>query len=152
MPFLRRSENSQADTEANSTVVDISAADISFRRIPPLLVVNDPKVPGGRRASSAAFGDDPDGSSMSVYIRSIVFELGLTEADVIHGKQAGWAVAAIPNQTLIDEEQLIRHKPEVDSLNPHPCDPAHALVHGNKGQKARRDRIARSAPLIHIVS
>jgi hypothetical protein len=131
--------------------VEISASDISFRRIPPVLVVRDPKVPGGKRASAAAFADDSDGSSMSVYLNSLVINLGLTEVDVVYGKSSGWAVAAIPNKTLFDEEQVIEHKPEINPLNPHPCDTAHALVHGDKREKARRNRISLASPLVHII-
>jgi hypothetical protein len=131
--------------------VEVSAADVVFRRIRPLHVVKDPKAPGGKRASSAAFEDDSDGSSMSTYIRSIVFNIGLTEIDVVSGKTSGWAVSAVPVQTLLDEDQEVEHKPEVGSLNPHPCDPAHALVHGDKSEKKRRERISRASPLVYII-
>lgn len=134
-----------------TTPEEVSETDTSFRRVPPVLVVTDPKAPGGRRASSAAFDDDPDGSSMSAYIRSIVDRLGLSEIDVVHGKPARWGVAAIPVAKLINEEQRVEHDPIVDSATPHPCDPAHALVHGDKSQKKRRERIAAASPLVYIV-
>jgi hypothetical protein len=130
---------------------EVSPADTAFRRIRPVHVVRDPKAPGGRRASAAAFEDDSDGSSMSVYLRSLVFQLGLTEVDVVYGRPSGWAVAAIPVQTLLDEQQRIEPNPIVGSINPHPCDPAHALVHGDKAEKKRRDRIARVSALAHVV-
>ncbi len=114
-------------------------------------VVEDPKAPGGQRASSAAFEDDSDGSSMSVYLKSITVAIGLTDASVVHGKESRWAVAAIPVQTLIDEEQVVEPNPIVEPLLPHPCDPAHALVHGEKNPKGRRERISKASPLVHIV-
>jgi hypothetical protein len=108
-------------------------------------------VPTGRRASSAAFADDSDGSSMSVYLFEIVHGLGLKESDAVHGKPSGWAVASIPFKVLDDEEQVVEPDPIVDSPEPHPCDPAHALVHGDKRPKARRERIAKQSPLVHVV-
>jgi hypothetical protein len=133
-----------------TAVEEVSTTDTSLRRVPPVLVVTDPKVPGGRRASSAAFSDDPDGSSMSVYMESIVGRLGLSEIDVVYGKPARWAVAAIPVQKLVQEEQRVEHDPIADSATPHPCDPAHGLVHGDKSQKRRRERIAAASPLIYV--
>jgi hypothetical protein len=131
---------------------DISPADIAFRRVRPVHVVRDPKSPDGHRASAAAFVDDSDGSSMSVYLKSIVFDLGLTEASVVDGKPAGWTVAAVPVQTLTDEQQVVVHEPVVGAAEPHPCDPAHCVVDGDKQPKARRDRIAKLSPLVHVVS
>lgn len=125
--------------------------DTAFRRIRPVHLVRDPKVPGGSRASAAAFDDDSDGSSMSVYLQSIVLRIGLKEADVVYGKSSNWAVAAIPVQTLLDEEQRVVPDPITGAPQPHPCDPAHAVVDGDKHEKKRRDRISRAAPLIHIV-
>lgn len=129
---------------------EVSPEEVAFRRVRPVHVVRDPKVPGGKRASAAAFEDDSDGSSMSVYLKSLVLNLGRTEMDVVDGKPSGWATAAIPVQLLLTEEQRVEPKPEINSLNPHPCDAAHALVHGDKKQKSRRDRISRGSPLVHI--
>lgn len=133
------------------TTDNSSIPEAALRRIRPVHVVHDPKAPDGLRASAAAFEDDRDGSSMSVYLRSIVYELGLTEANVVEGKTTGWAVSAIPVQVLTDEEQVLEPNPIEDTPTPHPCDPAHALVHGDKRSKARRDRIARLSPLVHMV-
>jgi hypothetical protein len=119
--------------------------------VQPIHVVLDPKAPSGHRASSAAFNDDRDGSSMSVYLQSIVLTIGLTEASVTSGKTSGWAVAAIPVQTLTDEDQNVVADPILGAHVPHPCDPAHALVHGDKRQKSRREHIARASPLVHVV-
>jgi hypothetical protein len=89
---------------------------------------------------------------MSVYLRSITVAIGLNDASVVHGKESRWAVAAIPVQILIDEEQAVEPDPVVDAPVPHPCDPAHALVHGEKKPKGRRDRISKASPLVHIVA
>jgi len=129
----------------------VADTDEALRRVPPLRVVFDPKVEGGRRASSAAFDDDADGSPMSVYLRSIVEELGLGPDAVTHGKPAGWAVAAVAVQLLLDEEQVVEHDPITGGASPHPCDPAHAVVWGEKKPKSRRERIARAALLVHLV-
>jgi hypothetical protein len=130
---------------------DTSLSEVALRRIRPVHVVRDPKAPEGRRASSAAFEDDRDGSSMSVYLRSIVYNLGLAEENVVEAKATGWAVSAIPVHVLAAEEQTLEPNPVTDAEEPHPCDPAHALVHGDKRSKARRDRIAKLSPLIHVV-
>jgi hypothetical protein len=129
----------------------VSPADTCLRRVRPIHVVPDPKAPGGLRASAAAFEDDSDGSSMSVCLRSVTVAIGLTDASVVHGKESRWAVAAIPVQILINEEQVVEPNPIVDPPTPHPCDPAHALVHGEKRPKGRRDRISKASPLVHIV-
>lgn len=88
---------------------------------------------------------------MSAYLQSAVAVLGLSEVDVVSGKARAWGVAAIPVQLLIDEEQRVVPDPIAGALNPHPCDPAHALVHGDKAAKKRRERISRSSPLVYIV-
>jgi hypothetical protein len=129
----------------------VAADDRALRRVRPLHVVRDPKAPSGQRASAAAFEDDSDGSPMSAYLKSIVDGLGLTAVDVVHGKEAGWAVASIPVHTLIAEEQVVEPDPIIDATEPHRCDPAHALIHGVKNPKGRRDRISKASPLIYIV-
>lgn len=115
------------------------------------MVVTDPKMPGGRRASSAAFQDDNDGSSMSTYLESVVSHLHIGADSVVYGKPTGWAVASIPVVTLIAENQRVVRDPIVGSPDPHPCDPAHALVHGVKDPKGRRERISRASPLVYVV-
>ncbi len=126
-------------------------ADTALRRVRPLHVVSDPKVPTGQRASSAAFTDDADGSSMSVYMRSIVVALKLSESATVDAKPSGWGVAAIPSDLLEAEEQTVRLDPIVGAEVPHPCDAAHAEVDGDKHLKSRRDRIARHSPLTYVV-
>lgn len=85
----------------------VDVDDTALRRVAPLLVIDDPKAAGGRRASSSAFSDDPDGSSMSVYLKSVVEELGHTVDAVVHAKGSGWAVAAAPVGVLVAEEQKV---------------------------------------------
>lgn len=77
---------------------------------------------------------------MSAYLRSLVAQLGLTDVAVIHGKSTGWAVAAMPVQILLDEDQVIGPDPIIDPEVTHPCDLAHVTVRGNKKSKARQDR------------
>ncbi len=89
---------------------------------------------------------------MSVYLKSIVDALGLTDASVMYGKASRWAVASIPVQVLNNEEQVVEPDPVVNAAQPHPCDSAHAVVHGDKTLKSRRDRIAKASPLVHIVA
>ena len=129
----------------------VLASDVALRRVQPNHVVRDPKSPDGIRASAAAFVDDRDGSSMSVYVRSLIRAFDLEDRAVVHDKPSRWGVAAIPFATLELEEQEIELNPVVDPPVSHPCDPAHALVHGDKGDKARRDRISRASPLSYVV-
>lgn len=129
----------------------VADADDALRRVPPVLVTFDPKADGGRQASSAASDNDADGSPVSVYLRSIVEELGLGADAVTDGKPAGWAVAAIPVRVLLAEQQVVEHDPVSGGDPPHPCDRAHAVVRGEKKQKSRRERIARAAPLVHLI-
>lgn len=127
---------------------EVSPPDVVLRRIHPAHIVSDPKAHNGKRASSAAFQDDRDGSSMSVYVRSKITALNLTDSDVLVGKGEDWAIAASDVELLHKEEQLVKLDPLKNESSPHPCDPAHALVIGNKEPKSRRDRIAQQSPLI----
>lgn len=88
---------------------------------------------------------------MSVYLESVVRSLELAEPDVVDGKPTDWGVAAIPAKVLANEEQTIEPAPVVASPVSHPCDPAHALVHGDKKPKSRRERIAKASPLRYVV-
>jgi hypothetical protein len=135
----------------SSDIWEIDEDDTILRRVQPIWVVPDPKVAGGKRASAAAFEDDSDGSAMSGYARSIVVELRLHDSDVVNGKGSGWAVATAPVSVLVSEDQTVRHDPVLDTPTPHPCDPAHCLVHGVKKPKGRRDRIALASPLVYTV-
>ncbi len=89
---------------------------------------------------------------MSVYVESVVRSMELSERDVVHGKPQNWGVAAIPVGVLFDEEQTVEHAPVVAPAVDHPCDPAHALVHGDKKPKSRRERIAKASPLTYVVA
>ncbi len=127
---------------------EVSPPEVVLRRIPPVFIVSDPKAHNGKRASSAAFKDDKDGSSMSVYVRAIINSLNLADSDVLTGKGKDWAIAAPGVKLLNEEEQLVKLDPLTNGSPPHPGDLAHALVVGNKESKARRERIAQQSPLI----
>jgi hypothetical protein len=88
---------------------------------------------------------------MSVYLQSTVSDLDLTAVAVVYSKPSGWAVASIPVQTLIDEEQAVILNPVINPSTPHPCDLAHALVDGIKQPKSRREHISRASPLVYVV-
>ena len=121
----------------------IDDSDSSWRRVAPAFVVDDPKHDSGVRPSSASFKNDSDG--MSAYAGSLVHELQLTAAAVIHGKPNGWGVAEHAVAYLRhDEGQVVTHDPIISTPPPHPCDSAHILVIGEKDQ-ARRERLARNA-------
>jgi hypothetical protein len=131
--------------------LDVSSSETTYRRIQPVLVVDDPKAPTGKRASSAAFNDDNDGSPMSVYLKSIVYGIGCDKSSVADGKEKGWGVAATPVQKFLDEEQRVKPAPVTNAKIPHICDRAHALVVGDKTSKKRRERLAKASPIVYIV-
>ena len=130
---------------------EVLGSDSTFRRIPPAWVVTDEKAPNGKRVSSEAFKDDRDGSSLSVYLASTVYKIGYAVADVVQGKPTDWAVASTLVNTFIEENQTVMGDPIDNGNPPHICDPAHALVVGDKSEKKRRERIAKSSRLVYFV-
>jgi hypothetical protein len=125
--------------------------DIVYRRIPSSWIVKDTKVPNGIRPSAEAFRDDKNGSSASVYLKSVLDELQLSAKDVADGKGSGWGVSATGVGLLVAENQQVLRDPIERSETPHVCDPAHALVEGDKTEKSRRDRIAAQLPIVYRV-
>ncbi len=109
-----------------------------LRRIPPVWLVEDDGV---HRPSSQAFNNDGDGEPMSGYLDSVVSSLGLKRERVLDG-HAGFFLAALGVQALIDEEQRVVRDPIEPPI--HPCDPAHVAVEGSKANK-RRKRLAKAA-------
>lgn len=97
-----------------------------WRRIPPWHFPD----PGQTRPKSAAFADDPDGGSMSVVIADAVLSGGRTAHSVLAGHD-GFALGALATAVIKDLGlQLV--------LDPHPDEPAHALVVGHKTRATRR--------------
>lgn len=130
-------------------MTDDNSDDWTYRRIPPMWVVSDPKVTGGRRPSSSAFKDDADGDSFSAYLHSIMHTMALSPRDVISGRDPGWSVAQTSAGLWAEEEQFVDPDPiPPGSPNPHVCDPAHVKVHGDKTSKLRRERLALGSPLV----
>jgi hypothetical protein len=103
------------------------------------------------RPSAEAFRDDRDGSPLSVYLQSVVDDLGLSAGDVVAGKGIGWGVSATSVDLLNNEEQEVVPDPVVDSEILHPCDAAHAVVVGDKSAKARRNRIAAASRIVFLL-
>lgn len=113
-----------------------------LRRVPPWQIVWDDNLQKSR-PSSAAFDDDSQGDPMSVYLTSILNQMGYTAAHTLDGHDPGFAVAAVSAGALRDEQQVVLRDPE-PGAPPHICDPAHALVAGKKATK-RRSRIGKRA-------
>jgi hypothetical protein len=122
-------------------VTHIEESDLVLRRIPGVWVVEENGLP---RPSGQAFNNDGAGEPMSVYLDSVLREIELSRTDVLDGHD-GFYLAAVVVQVLLDEEQDIQSDPITPQI--HKCDPAHAIVVGDKGRHRRR-RIARQAQWI----
>jgi hypothetical protein len=94
-----------------------------WRRIPPQWFVLDENR-GGIRPASAAFDDDPDGGHMSVFLATVMLELGRGPQDALAG-HPGFALAAITAAVARAAGQAIVRRPT-------PEEPAHAEVVGRK--------------------
>ena len=128
----------------------IEDSDEVWRRIPRVMVVNDPKVDGGVRPSKEALTDDRNGDPMSVYCARLIRDLGHGVPALLDGRPSGWAVAELRVDYLRrEEEQDVQHSPEVSAPEPNVCDPAHTLVVGEKN-KARRERMAKRARIVLV--
>lgn len=137
----------QARAEDDSSISD---DDYVYRRI-ARDPVNTKQEDEGTRASSAAFEDKDDG--VSVFLESVMSERGLRiPADVVHGKPAGrFVIARLSVRDLRDLHCGITRDPDPPGEAPHPCNPAHALVHlppgGKAASKRLRGKIARAAEI-----
>lgn len=128
-------------------MADIADGDTVWRRIPPAMVVRDPKVDGGFRPSKEALTDDANLDPMSTYCSSMVRELGLDASSVLGARSGNWAVFELAVGYLRnDEEQVVTHDPIEPATEP--CDPAHTVVIGEK-LKSRRERMAIRGRLVH---
>lgn len=98
-----------------------------WRRVPDIHWVEI--EPGVFRPSSAAFVDDPDGSSMSTTIKE---ESTLSKVfDPVRTHSMRFALAEFPASVAIDKGQVLERAPTDD-------EPAHVLVHGTKPKSVRK--------------
>jgi hypothetical protein len=113
----------------------IDDEELLLRRVHPSQIVPDANR-GGFRPSSAAFDDDDDGHPMSVYLDSVMEQLGLDHSRVLDDHPPTFGVAGIAAGACRDESQVVVRDPEPGEPA-HTCDPAHAVVAGPKGRKLR---------------
>ena len=122
--------------ESESITDDPSIGDENelWRRIPHWWIVPDENR-GSFRPASAAFDDDRDGP-MSVFLASVMAEIGRTPEHVLIGHD-GYGLCGVAALIVRREGQIIvRHPTEVE--------PAHAEVVGYKSGGVRK-RISREA-------
>lgn len=108
------------------TVADATAL---LRRIPPWHFVPDEKL-GRTRPSSAAFEDDEDGDSMSVYRRDVIEAEGASVERVMVG-HTGFGLASL-------SAGQVRSKNQTVFPDPLPEESSHAKVCGPKPTGVRR--------------
>lgn len=101
----------------------IADEDRLFRRIPPNWIVWDSNK-GAPSVSSAAFSNSSDGSGMSVFIESVMVEIGLSEHDVLRDYK-GFGLVAITARQARQEGQSVIRKPTDKN-------PAHGEIAGKK--------------------
>ena len=98
-----------------------------WRRVPEWHWVDDGK--GGRRPSSAAFEDDPDGSPLSC---TVAAESTLAKAfDPVRAREEAFALAEFPASVAFDKGQSIVRDPT-------PEEPAHVVLVGKKSKSVGR--------------
>lgn len=94
---------------------------------------------GGKRPSSAAYEDDPDGSPTSV---TIAEESTMSRClDPVRALTKLFAVAEFPSQAVRDKGLALRRDPIED-------EPAHAVMEGKK-TKSVRNYLARNSKWVH---
>jgi len=118
--------------EDDTTILDDAEL---WRRMPPLHVVPD-KNRGGKRISSAAFTDHPNGTPMSVVLGQDLLEAGRDAYSVIVGHD-NFCLASVTAELARSLEQGIVRRPLND-------EPAHAEVFGRKAAGVRK-QFAREA-------
>lgn len=109
--------------------VSISNDTQLWRRVAPQHIVPDENT-GRRRPSSAAFGDHPNGSPMSVMIGDTVMQSGRGPNDVLVG-YPGYGLASFT-------AGLARTCGQGVARDPTPNEPAHAVVFGEKPRPVRK--------------
>lgn len=104
-----------------------------WRRIPDRHWVDDGR--GGKRPSSAAYEDDPDGSPTSV---TIAAESTVARClDPVRALSSLFAVAQFPAKAATDKGLAVRRQPTAQ-------EPAHALLIGNKTKSVRNHLVTNS--------
>ena len=117
--------------------LSIDDADPLWRRIHPKWYVPDGR--GGRRLSSAAFENSPDGSGMSVTLgREAEAEGGSPQAAV--ERFPGYGLASLVARRCRELDQTLQRDPTEE-------DPHHALVNGKKTKRIQRE-LAKAASLL----
>jgi hypothetical protein len=116
---------------------------VLWRRIPdfPPFVVPDNNR-GGRRVSSAAFADDAQGLSTSVYLAELVRD----PDKLLQGKTRGFALVSITaDSARACGMEVLR----VDPKDPEPDpDPAHVYIVGKKTGSVKNCLLAAAAPVV----
>ena len=116
---------------------DVPVAAHLWRRVPEWHWVDNGK--GGKRPSSAAFEDDPDGSPTSV---TIAEESTISRClDPVRALPKLFAVAEFPSQAVREKGLTLRRDPTED-------EPAHAVMEGNK-TKSVRNHLVRNSKWAH---
>jgi hypothetical protein len=100
-----------------------------LRRIEPHQFIYDGNLER-YRPTSAAFGDHPDGSPMSVQLADVLAGLGLSEESVLFGHD-GFLMASIKARLARQQEQGIYRLPQEN-------EPARAEVFGKKTKGVSR--------------
>ena len=136
------------EDEDDSTIAD---DDYLYRRV-ARDPVNTKREAGTVRASSAAFEDKGDG--ISVFLESVMAGLDLEIPwSVIAGKAPGrFAIARLRVEAVRGLGCGVTRDGDPAEEPPHPCNPAHALVHlppvGKRPQHRLRAELARVAELL----
>lgn len=124
------------DDETYVDDANIDDGDLLLRRIPSWHIVWDKKDGGRWRPSSAAFENHPDGSPMSIRVRSLLEALGLALASVL---------TAYPDYGLVEfEAGEARSKKQVVARQEVPDEPGHGVVAGKKTGSTKKHLVRKS--------
>jgi hypothetical protein len=130
-------------SQAPADTPPIPADAVLWRRIPdfPPFVVPDQNR-GGRRVSSAAFADDAQGLSTSVYLADVVGD----PHRLLQGRNRGFALVAITaERARACGMEVLR----VDPKDPDPdADPAHVYIVGKKTGRVKNCLLAAAGPVV----
>jgi hypothetical protein len=122
---------------------------ILYRRLPPDQLP-DREDGLGKRAATNAFNDTRDPAGVSVYLQDVMENLGLDVKDVVRGFGSGWGVAAVLASQVREQQMGVVRDPDPTDTEPHPCNPAHALIKGlqlGRGGKNQSKALAKAATI-----